>query len=128
MDVHPGNGLFDGAQNVAVVERRQPVRQPALNADFSRAECPCLSRFLRHGFEAVKVAVGFARAAAEGAEFAADKTDVGEIHVAIDDIGDEIADKVAAQHVGGHKQGKQVVAFCVRQQQALFAREHAAIL
>ena len=55
--------------------------------------CPSLDRFLRHGLEAVKVAVGFARAAAESAELAADKTDVGEIDIAIDHVGDDIADQ-----------------------------------
>ena len=76
----------------------------------------------------MEVAVRLARAAAEGAELASDKTDVGEIHVAIDDVGDDIADQFAAQHVGGDQQAEQIVAFGIRQQQTLFAREDAAIL
>ena len=128
VNVHVGHGCFDRAQDVAVVERRQSVRQPALDADFGRAQRPGFDGFLRHGLEAVEVAVFFARAAAEGAELAADKTDVGEIDIAIDHVGDEIADKIAAQHVGRHQQAKKVVAFGIRQQQALFAGEDAAIL
>ncbi len=124
----PGTAVFDGAQDVAVVERRQSVRQPALNADFGRAQRPGFDGFLRHGVEAVEVAVGFARSAAEGAKFASDKTDVGEIDVAIDHVGDQIADQIAAQHVGRDQQAEQIVAFGIRQQQALFAGEDAAIL
>ena len=71
VNVHVGHGGLYGAQDVAVVERRQAVRQPALNADFGCAQLPGFKRFLRHGFQAVEVAVRFARAAAEGAEFAA---------------------------------------------------------
>ena len=84
--------------------------------------------FLRHGFKAVKVAVGFTWSAAEGAELAADKAHVGEIHVAIYDVGDEIANQVGAQNIGCHQQGEEVIAFGICQQQALFAGEYAAIL
>ena len=104
------------------------MRKSALDADFSRAQRPCFDRFLRHGLEAVKVAVRFARAAAESAKLAADKANVGEIHIAIDHVGDEIADQIAAQHVGCDQQGEQIIAFGIGQQQALFAGEHAAIL
>ena len=128
MNVHVGHGCFDRAQDVAVIERRQSVRQAALDADFSRAHRPGFDRLLRHGFEAVEVAVVFARAAAEGAELAADKTNVGEIDIAIDHVGDEIADQIAAQHVGRDQQAEKIVAFGIRQKQALFAGEHAAIL
>ena len=123
VNVHAGNGLLYGAQDVAVVERRQSVRQAALDADFGRAQRPGFDRLLRHGLEAVEVAVSFPRAAAEGAELAADKTDVGEIDIAIDHVGDEIADQIAAQHVSGDQQGEEVVAFGIGQQQALFAGE-----
>ena len=104
------------------------MRQPALDADFSRAQRPGLDRLLRHGFEAVKVAVGLARAAAESAELAADKANIGEIDIAIDHVGDEIADQIAAQHVGRDQQAEKIIAFGIRQEQALFAREDAAIL
>ncbi len=123
-----GHGRFDRAQDVAIVERRQAVRQPALNADFGGAQGPGFDGLLRHGLEAVEVSVRFARAAAEGAKFAADKTNIGEIDIAIDHVSDQIADQVAAQHIGRDQQAEKVVAFGVRQKEALFARENAAIL
>ena len=89
--------------------------------------CPGFDGFLRHGLKAVEVAVLFARAAAEGAKLASDKADVGEIDIAIDDVGDQVADQFAAQHVGRDQQSEKVVAFGIRQQQTLFAGEHAAI-
>ena len=58
---------------------------------------PGFNRLLSDLFDAEEVPVGFARAAAEGAELAADKTDIGEIDIAIDDVGDEIADQFAAK-------------------------------
>ena len=120
MDVDAGNGCLDGAQNVTVIKRRQAVGKSALDADFSRTHFPGLDRLLRHGFQTVEVAVGFARATAKGAELATDEADVGEVHVAIDDVGDQIADQIAAQRVSGGQQGEKVVAFGICQQQALF--------
>src|SRR5580658_2677193 len=72
VNVHRWNRLFYGTENVAIVKWRQAVRQPALNANFGGADFPSFTRFLRDLFEAEKVGVGFARPAAEGAEFAAD--------------------------------------------------------
>jgi len=128
VDVHAGHGFFDGTQDVAVIERRQSVRQPALDTDFRRAQSPRFDRLLRHGRKAVEVAVGFARASAEGAELAADKAYIGEIDIAVYDVGDEIADHIATQHVGRDQQGEKIIAFGICQEQALLAREHAAIL
>ena len=128
VNVHVGHGCFDRAQDVAVVERRQSVGQPALDADFSRAQRPGFDGFLRHGIEAVEVAVFFARAAAEGAKLASDKTDVREINVAIDHISDDVSDQIAPQHVGCQQQSEKIVAFGMGEKQALFARQNAAVL
>ncbi len=68
------------------------MRQSALNANLGRADFPGFARLLRDLLEAEKVSVGFARAAAESAEFAADEADVGEINIAIYDVGDDIPD------------------------------------
>jgi hypothetical protein len=68
------------------------------------------------------------RAAAEGAEFASDETDVGEIDVAIHDVGDEIAGEFGAQQVGGGEQAEQVVALSVRERVGLLPRDGVAIL
>ncbi len=107
---------------------RQIARQAALNADFGCAEFPGFHGFLRHLLEAEKVGVCLARAAAEGAELAAHKTNVGEIDVAIDDVGHEVADEFAAQSVGRDQQSEKVVAVGICQQQALLAGKAAAVL
>ncbi len=92
VDMHAGNRLLYGAQNIAIVKWRQAMRQSALNADFGSADFPGFASFLGHLLEAEKVGVGFAWAAAEGAEFAADEADVGEIDIAVYDVGDDVSD------------------------------------
>ena len=89
--------------------------------------CQASTRLLGHLLEPEEVGVGFARAAAEGAEFAAHKTDIGEIDVAVDHVGHQIADQFAAQGVGGHQQTEQVVALGMGQPQTLLAGEYAAV-
>ncbi len=103
VDVHAGNRLLYGAQNVAIVKRRQVVRQSALNANFGRTDFPGFARLLRNLLEAEKVSVGFARAAAESAKFAADEADVGEINIAVYDVGDDISDQLSPQGIGGNQ-------------------------
>jgi hypothetical protein len=76
----------------------------------------------------MKVRVGFARTTAEGAELASDETDIREIDVAIDHVGDEVADEIAPEGVGGYEKGEQVGAFCVRQNMVFFIGEACCIL
>ena len=104
------------------------MRQAALNADFGGAELPGFHRFLRHLIEGQEVSVRLARAAAEGAEFASHETDVGEIDVAVDDVGDEVADEFGAQQIGGDQQAEQVVAFGVGECVGFFQRQVSAVL
>ena len=128
MNVHGGDGIFHGSQNIAIVKGREFVGQPALDANFSRSQLPSLDSLLGELFEAEEVRITFARTTAEGTEFAANETHIGEIDVAIDDVGNKISDQIPAQGVGGDEQAEQVVAFDVGQQQALFSREMAAVL
>ena len=67
------------------------------------------------------------RTDAEGAELAADKTDVGEIDVAGDDVADHVAHQPLPDFVGRDHQAEQVIAGAVGEQQAILAGEHAAI-
>ncbi len=120
MDVHRGHGALHRAQNVAIIERRQAVRQSALDADFGGAELPGFDGFLRDLIGLEEIGVGLARAAAEGAELASHKTDVGEVDVAIHHVGDEVAGEFGAQQVGGGEQSEQVVAFGVSQRERGF--------
>ena len=104
------------------------MRQAALNADFGGAEFPGLDRFPRHVVEREKIGVRFARAAAEGAELASHETDIGEIDVAVHDVGDDVAGEFGAQHVGGDQQAEQIVAFGVGERVGLFQRKIGAVL
>ena len=99
-----GHGILYGAQNVAVIKRRQTARQAALDADFGGAQFPRFFTFAPHVFERMKIGVGLARPAAERAKLAADETDVREIDVAVDHVADDVADQIAPQRVGGHQQ------------------------
>ena len=74
----------------------------ALHADLGRAE---LDRLLDPVGELVLVdlvCVGRAPALAEAAEGTADRADVGEVDVAVDDEGDDVAGQLGAQLVGGN--------------------------
>src|SRR3979411_114748 len=52
VDVHAWHSILYRAQNVAVVEGRQSMRQAALDADFGGAESPGFNGFVRHLIEA----------------------------------------------------------------------------
>src|ERR1700730_12142021 len=98
--MHARDGVLDGAENVAVMKLRQIARQTALDANFGGAKLPGFDRFFRHLIEREEITVGLARAAAEGAEFASDETDVGEIDISIDHVSDDIAGEFSAQQIG----------------------------
>ncbi len=72
---------------------------------------PCLDGLFRDLTRIEEVSVGLAGATAEGAELASDKTDVGEIDVAIDDVSDDVAGKFAAQEIGSDEKAEEVIAF-----------------
>jgi hypothetical protein len=72
-------------------------------------------------FWSKKVSVGLARAAAEGTEFAADKTDVSEINVAIHNVGNDVAGEFDSQAIRSDQQGEKVVTLSVREKHTLLA-------
>ena len=120
VDVHAGHGALYRAQNVAIVKRRQSVRQSALDADFGGAELRGLDGLLPDLIRIEEIRVGLARAAAEGAELASHKTNVGEVDVAIHHVGHQVAGEFSAQQVGGGEQAEQVVALGVSQRVCFF--------
>ncbi len=128
VNVHLRHRAFYGAQNVAIIIRRQTVRQAALDANLGRAQVRRFFGFARHVFERMKIRIGFARTAAEGTEFASDETHVREIDIAIHDVADDVADQVAAERIGGHQQGDQVGAAAIRQSVPLFVFETCSVL
>ena len=72
----------------------------ALHADLGGAELPGLLGAVGDLVEGERVGVGVGAPLGERAEPAADVADVGEVDVPVDDVGDVVADGVAAQVVG----------------------------
>ena len=73
------------------------------------------------------VGVGLPALALEAAELASDEADVGEIDVAIDDVGDFIADVFGAGQIGALDRRAQVVAVGGVEQQSFFGRQFLAL-
>src|ERR1700729_3515455 len=76
----------------------------------------------------MQIGVGFSRATTEGAEFTPDKTNVGEVDIAIDYVGDQVADEIAAKRVGGYEEGDEVRPVGVGQGFALFVAKAVCVL
>src|SRR5580704_5990741 len=100
MDVHAWGCFFHGAQNVAIVKWRQAVRQAALDTDLSGADLGGLDGFLRDLVRLKKINVRVAWSTAKGTELASDEANVGEVDIAIDHVGDDVAAEFGAQQVG----------------------------
>ena len=62
------------------------------------------------GLVGMVVGVGLPALALEAAELASDETDVGEVDIAIDDVGDFVADVFGARQVGALDHRAQIVA------------------
>jgi len=56
------------------------------------------------------IGVGLPALALETTELASDEADVGEIDVAVDDVGDFVADVLGARQIGALDRGPQIVA------------------
>ena len=69
------------------------------------------------------VRVGFPALALEAAELASDEADIREVDVAIDDVGDFVADILGAREIGAFHDRAQIVAGRGVKQQAFFGRE-----
>src|SRR5262249_18364749 len=70
------NGRLHGAQNIAVIEGVESAWEPALNTHLGCSELPGFDSLFGDLLRFEKVGVRLARATAEGAELAPDKTDV----------------------------------------------------
>ena len=95
VDVHLGHGGFHGAQNVAVIKRRQVAGQASLDADLGCSPGCGFAGLLADFFGREEVRGAIARRYAEGTEFTADEADIGEVDVAGDDVADDVSDKLA---------------------------------
>src|SRR5499433_1753494 len=128
MNVHARNRHFYRAQNVAIVEGRQAMRQTSLNAHFRGAELPGLDCLFGYPIWLQEISVGFARSAAERTKLAPYETNISEINIPIHDVANDIPSQFTSKRIGRYQQSEQVVAVSVTQCQALFAREYSAVL
>ena len=95
-----GQRRLDRAAEIDVEAAVELGRQPGLDADLGGAQLPGLLRAAHHLVDGQEVALLLAVVAAEGAEAAVLDADVGEVDVAVDDVGDDVARLPAAQLVG----------------------------
>ena len=116
MDMHLGCCLFDRQQQISVVEGVEIARQAALDTYFSSATFPCFDGSTPDLFERVKVSVLFARRPAKGTEAASNKTDVGEVDISIDDVGDHITNAFSPDAVSRQDQSFHLRAAGLRKQ------------
>ena len=114
-------------KNVAIEKSVEILGQPALDADFSRARVPRFCRLRDDLLDRERISVGGIRPARESAKSAAHHADIREIYVAIDDVGDGIADLPAAKFVGRSDERCQIIAVCPREKQPFIEAEFAAL-
>jgi hypothetical protein len=100
VDVHLRDPLLHGGDEVEVRRGGQLGVDAALHAHLGRAELPRLLGPVGHLVERERVGVGVGAPLRERAEPAADVADVGEVDVAVDDVGDLVTHGLAAQVVG----------------------------
>ena len=105
---------LDGDEQVAVAEGVHLGVDAALHADLGGAAVDGVLHLGEHVLGAVGARVVVLAVAREGAELAADEADVGEVDVAVDDVGDLGADVGGADVVGGADQRGEVGALGVR--------------
>ena len=94
MDVHAGDGGLHRPDEVGVERDRQLRVDAALHAHLGGARLRRLDGPRGDLVQREPVRVGVALALGEGAEPAADVADVREVDVAVDDVGDLVADDV----------------------------------
>src|SRR5207302_2760071 len=123
VDVHGGNGAFDGAQEVAVEKAVEVAGKAALNANFGGAAVPGFLGAAHDLFEGERVGIGGLRPAAKSAKAAANEANVGEINVAVDDVSDGLAGGLAPQIIRDSHQRLQASSFGSRQLQSLLERK-----
>ena len=100
MHVNLGIFGFDRGQHVAILEVRHLGIDAALHAYFGGAARDRLPNFAEHDLIGMIVRVGLPALAFEAAELASDEADIREVDVAIDDVGDFVADILGARQIG----------------------------
>ena len=97
VDMNLRIAAFDRSEQVAILEVGHLGIDAALHANFGRAARDRVADLGEDGLVGMVVGVGFPSLALEAAELASDETDIGEVDVAIDDVGDFVADVFGAR-------------------------------
>ena len=105
-----GQRRLYSAREVDVEAPVELGRQPGLDADLGGAQVPRLAGAPHDLLDRQEVALLLAVVARERAEAAVLDAHVGEVDVAVHDIGDGVADVAPAQLVGGQRQRLQIPA------------------
>ena len=91
--------MLDGAKKVAIIKTVEVSWEPALDADFGGSAIDGFADAAEDFVARERISIRGTGTAAKSAKAAADKADVGEIDVAIDDVGDGVTDGFAAETV-----------------------------
>ena len=123
MNVHFRNRALDGPQQIPVVKSVEILRQPALNANLRGAAIPGFERSPHDFAERERISVRCSGPASKPAKTAPHETHVGEIDVAVHDVGDRVADRLPPQSIGNGNQRIERRAFRHRKLQRLLKRQ-----
>ena len=115
MDVDLGKRTLHRLQDLAVVGVVLVRVDAALDTDFGGTAGNGVGRLLEHHLHRVVIGFGFVLVTREAAEAAAHVADVGEVHVAVDDEADVVANVVLACEIGGTTQGVEIGALAFEQ-------------
>src|SRR5207245_7961010 len=127
MDMHSGNGVLDSAQEIAIEKSVKVTRQAALNANFRCATTPGLAGTSHNYFERERAGVRRSGATSKSTETAAHETDIGEVNVAVDDVGDRLSHGFVPQMIRNGHQRVQSRTFRGREPQALLKSHLRAV-
>jgi hypothetical protein len=125
MDI--GEAALDDVEQFAVLERRHLRVDPALHAHFRGAARDRVGHLGEDLMVGMIVGVGLPALPLEAAELASDKADVGEVDIAVDDVGDFVADVLRAREVRALHHRAQIVAFRGVEREPFVGREFAAL-
>ncbi len=125
VDVDLREGSLQRREDLVIVGVILVGMDAALDAELGGAARHRVATLRDEHFHRVVVGVGVVLVSREAAVRAAHVTDVGEVHVPADDVGDEVALVLAPRDVGGLHQREQVGARRAEQQRRVVDRQLA---
>jgi hypothetical protein len=122
-----GELRLESKEEITVIERIDITGEATLDTELGGTERGGFGGFGNERFVGMEVSFVRIRAAAESAEGAADDAYVGEIEIAIDDVGDGIAQNPAAELVSDFDQSEKIGAIHGREKKSFAGGHFAAI-